>query len=72
MLRRRKVGNGPRPRQRYVDLYNANHFADDAPELARLAETLGRRFEAIGFLTWMTQREPDNLAARTALARLLG
>ena len=27
-------------------------------ELARLAETLGRRFEAIGFLTWMTRRRP--------------
>ena len=57
-------------RQRYVDLYNQNQFADDAPELARLAETLGRRFEAVGFLTWITQRDPDDQAARTALARL--
>jgi enediyne biosynthesis protein E4 len=56
--------------QRYVDLYNQNRFADDTPELARLAETLGRRFEAIGFLTWITQRDPDDRSARIALARL--
>ena len=58
--------------QRYIDLYNYNRFADDAPELARLAETLGRRFEAIGFLTWIGQHDPDNHAARTVLARLQG
>ena len=44
-----------------------NRFADDAPELARLAETLGRRFEAIGFLTWITQRDPGDHAALSCL-----
>jgi hypothetical protein len=52
--------------------HQGNRFADDAPELARLAETLGRRFEAIGFLTWITQRVSDDHGARTALARLQG
>jgi tetratricopeptide (TPR) repeat protein len=56
--------------QRYVDLYNMNRFADDAPELARLAETLGRRFEAIGFFTWITQRDRGDHASQAALARL--
>jgi tetratricopeptide (TPR) repeat protein len=68
-LRRRKSAMD-RARQRYVDLYNRNQFADDAPELAALAETLGRRFEAVGFLTWITQRDPDDHAALTALARV--
>jgi enediyne biosynthesis protein E4 len=70
-LRRRKSTMG-QVRQRYVDLYNQNRFADDAPELARLAETLGRRFEAIGFLTWITQLDPDDHDALTALNRLQG
>jgi enediyne biosynthesis protein E4 len=68
-LRRRKADMGV-ARQRYVDLYNQNQFAENAPELARLAETLGRRFEAVGFLTWITLRDPANQAARSALARL--
>jgi enediyne biosynthesis protein E4 len=59
-------------KQRYRDLYNQNRFTDDAPELARLAETLGRRFEAIGFLTWIVQHDPADPAPRTALARLQG
>ena len=58
--------------QRYVDLYNINRFAADAPELARLAETLGRRFEATGFLKWIVNRDPDDRSARTALVRLQG
>ena len=59
-------------RQRYKDLYNEDHFAQDATELARLAETLGRGFEAVGFLTWITRREPFNQDARAALVRLQG
>src|SRR5207237_6353563 len=39
-LRRRKAAMD-QARQRYKDLYHQNRFADDAPELARLAETLG-------------------------------
>jgi enediyne biosynthesis protein E4 len=70
-LRRRKSAMD-QARQRYKDLYNQNRFADDAPELARLAEALGRRFEAVGFWTWLSQRDPGDQSARTALARLLG
>ncbi len=70
-LRRRKA-EMDQARHRYRDLYNQNRFADDAPELARLAETLGRRFEAIGFLTWIAQRQPDDPGARAALVRLQG
>ncbi len=70
-LRRRK-SEMDQIRQRYEDLYNQNQFAADAPELARLAETLGRRFEAIGFLTWITQHSPGDLTARTTLTRLQG
>ncbi len=68
-LRHRKT-EMDRAKDRYQNLYNQNHFADDAPELARLAETLGRRFEAVGFLTWLARREPGNVAVRAALARL--
>ena len=57
-------------RQRYKDLYNDNHFAQDSAELARQAEALGGRFEAIGFLTWLARHEPFNQDARDALARL--
>ena len=70
-LRRRKA-DMDRAKHRYSDLYNQNRFADDAPELARLAETLGRRFEAIGFLTWLARRQPGDPAVRAALARLQG
>ena len=68
-LRRRKAAIDE-ARQRYKDLYNDNHFAQDSAELARQAEALGRRFEAIGFLTWLTRHEPFNQDARDALARL--
>ncbi len=40
VLRQRKAAMD-QARQRYQDLYNQNQFATDAPELARLAETLG-------------------------------
>ncbi|MGC8644443.1 MAG: FG-GAP-like repeat-containing protein, partial [Isosphaeraceae bacterium] len=70
-LRRGKTTMGL-ARQRYIDLYNQNQFAADAAELAQLAETLGRRFEAVGFWTWIKEHDPQNGAARTALARLQG
>jgi thioredoxin-like negative regulator of GroEL len=70
-LRRRKAAMD-RAKDRYRYLYNRNRFVDDAPELARLAEELGRRFEAVGFLTWIARREPGNPAVRDALARLQG
>jgi enediyne biosynthesis protein E4 len=68
-LRRRK-GDMDRAKDRYRYLYNRNRFAEDVPELARLAETLGRRFEAVGFLTWIARGEPDNPTVVAALARL--
>jgi tetratricopeptide (TPR) repeat protein len=68
-LRRRKAAmDGVKDRYRY--LYNVNRFVDDAPELARLAEELGRPFETVGFLTWIARREPGNPAVRDTLARL--
>ncbi len=70
-LRRHKT-EMDRAMDRYRYLYNRNQYADDVPELARLAQTLGRRFEAVGFLTWMVRREPGNADARSALARLNG
>ena len=70
-FRRRKAAID-QARQRYLDLYNQNQFADNAPELARMAETLGRRFEAIGFLTWITQRDAGDHSALAAMARLKG
>ena len=70
-LRRRKT-EMDRVKDRYRNLYNRNQYADDVPELARLAQTLGRGFEAVGFLTWIVQREPGNTDARAALARLEG
>jgi hypothetical protein len=70
--RRRRKAAMDQTRQRFEDLYNQNQFALDAPELARLAETLGRRFEAIGFLTWIIQHDPLDGASRAAMARLQG
>ncbi len=70
-LRRRKA-DMDRVKDRYRYLYNLNRFVDDAPELARLAEELGRRFEAVGFLTWIAGRELGNAAVRDTLARLRG
>jgi tetratricopeptide (TPR) repeat protein len=70
-LRRRK-SEMDQATQRYEDLYNQNTFAGDAAELAGLALALGRRFEAVGFFTWISQRDPNDHAAGTALARLEG
>ncbi|MFI5454445.1 MAG: FG-GAP-like repeat-containing protein [Isosphaerales bacterium] len=55
---------------RYSRLYRENRFADHVPELASLAERLGRRFEARVFWEIVAIGEPKNPDARPALARL--
>src|SRR5262249_39480038 len=70
-LRRRKA-EMDRARQRYGDPSNRNPLAADSAEFARLAESLGRRFEAIGFRTWIAQQSPGDRDAAAALARLRG
>ena len=57
-------------RERYFRLYKQNRFSEDLVELARLADRLGRRFEARGFYELVRQQDPDNREARLALARL--
>ncbi|WP_169980202.1 FG-GAP-like repeat-containing protein [Tautonia rosea] len=42
---------------------------DPVPELARLAESLGRRFEAIGWWTVLARLDPSNAEARAGLDR---
>ena len=56
-LRRRKTGMDQvkdRSRSSTIGI----SLPTDVPELARLAEALGHRFEAVGFLTWIVQRDP--------------
>jgi hypothetical protein len=45
-------------------------FQAEAAELARLAETLGRRFEARAFWTMLLATQPNHDEARAAMARL--
>jgi enediyne biosynthesis protein E4 len=59
-----------RDRTRYHDLYRRNQPARDAEEMARLAERLGHRFEAILFLTAAVAQEPDRTILRDGLRRL--
>jgi enediyne biosynthesis protein E4 len=68
-LRRRKA-EIERDRRRYRELYRRNQPARDAEELARLAERLGHRFEAILFLTAAIAEEPDRAELREDLHRL--
>jgi thioredoxin-like negative regulator of GroEL len=68
-LRRRKADLDV-DRDRYFRLYKLGRFADHLVELARLAERLGRRFEARGFWELVQEKEPVNPEARSALARL--
>ena len=68
-LRRRKA-ELDRPRNRYLDLFSLTRRSDlarQAPEMARLAEALGRRFEAQGFLTTILWQDPPNVEAREGL-----
>ena len=55
---------------RYFRLYKEKRFADRLPELADLAERLGRRFEARAFWKLLAARAPSDSASRSALARL--
>jgi enediyne biosynthesis protein E4 len=68
-LRRRKA-EIERDQRRYRELYRRNQPARDAEELARLAEHLGHRFEAILFLTVAIAEEPDRAELRADLHRL--
>jgi tetratricopeptide (TPR) repeat protein len=67
-LRRRRA-ELDRVTQRYQDLFKADQLERDAEEMARLAETLGRRFEAEAFLTLALQRRPDDRTLRAELAQ---
>jgi enediyne biosynthesis protein E4 len=57
-------------RDRYQKRYQRNQPLRDAEELARLAEQLGRRFEARVFLTLAIEVEPNRVDLREELARL--
>jgi tetratricopeptide (TPR) repeat protein len=69
-----------RLRRRKAELDEALHryrtmFREDDPRgstagMARLAETLGRRFEALGLWTVVRELAPDDAEARAAIARL--
>ena len=55
---------------RYRELYSRQQPFRDAPELARLAEQLGRRFEARAFLTIALSEDPARKDLRRDLERL--
>jgi tetratricopeptide (TPR) repeat protein len=55
---------------RYLRLYKEDRYAEHLPELAALAERLGRRFEARAAEELIATREPSNPDARPAPARL--
>ncbi len=59
-----------RAQARYQELYRRNQPARDAEEMARLAERLGRPFEAIVFSTAALADEPDRADLRETLHRL--
>jgi enediyne biosynthesis protein E4 len=65
-LRRRRA-DVERAQARYRELYRRNQPARDAEEMARLADRLGHRFEAIVFLTAALADEPDRADLRAAL-----
>jgi enediyne biosynthesis protein E4 len=75
-----RVEDGVRLRQRKAELDKTLHqyrtmFREDDPirttaGMARLAETLGRRFEALALWTQVRNLAPANTDARTALDRL--
>jgi enediyne biosynthesis protein E4 len=56
-------------RERYRDLLATGVPAGKLEDLARLAEALGRRFEARGWWTLIVVAHPDNPQFRTALDR---
>ena len=68
-LRRRKA-DLDRAKHRYRNLVAGPDPGGHAAELARLAESLGRRFEARGFWTLHLRRHPGDPEANSALAGL--
>ncbi len=58
-------------RERYQKLYDRTQPMRDAEEMARLAEQLGRGFEARVFLTLAISDEPEREDLRRDLSRLV-
>ena len=54
---------------RYQELFHRNQTVRNAEEMARLAEQLGRSFQAKAFWTVAVAAEPDREDLRAALAR---
>ena len=67
---RRKKVEIDRARARYQRLYDRCQPIRDAVEMAQLAERLGRRFEARGFLTLAISDDPSRQDLRDVLERL--
>ncbi len=67
---RRRKAEVDADRARYFRLYKRGLSSDRAIELARLAERLGRRFEARGFWDLVRRQDPSNPEAAAALPRL--
>jgi thioredoxin-like negative regulator of GroEL len=67
---RRKKSEIDQLKARYQKLHERNQPMRDAAEMARLAEQLGRRFEARGFLTFAVAVDSDRNDLRRDLARL--
>jgi thioredoxin-like negative regulator of GroEL len=67
---RRQRDEMDRLRARYETLYERKQPIRDAVEMARLAERLGREFEARGFLTVAIWDDPNRQDLRHDLARL--
>jgi len=68
-LRRKKI-EIDRLQARYLKLHERYQPRRDAAEMARLAEQLGRRFEAKAFLTVAVAVNPDRTDLRSDLSRL--
>jgi enediyne biosynthesis protein E4 len=68
---RRRRAEIERDQMRYRELYRRNQPARDAEEMARLAERLGHRFEAMLFLNAAIADEPDRADPRESLRRLM-
>ncbi len=66
----RQKGEIGRALARYAELYERNQPIRDAVKMARLAEQLGRRFEARVFLTVAISEEPGRGDLRQDLRRL--
>jgi tetratricopeptide (TPR) repeat protein len=68
-LRRRKA-DLDRAFDHYRRLFRTGNLTRNAAEMARLAETLGRRFEASGLWNVVLARDPGGEEARVSLERL--